>query len=471
MWRASGSRCCLAYLAAIVCLGGLGAFGPNGTPAFAETSATAAEVQTPEAVRDSLRLEIRRYSELIRTLRDSLAEAERSQAVDERWLTEAESAVNALGEAIGMITDQLAQVEIEIDAGRFSLRDGRGGHVTLSLPPDLGDKLSQGLTSITRMILEEIPDTLRILDGAAGQARSWFDRNSGSFFTTRPAERLIQGDIVKLNDDLHIAPNEVIAGDVIAIFGDVVVEGKIRGDLIVILGAVKLEAEAVVEGQVVQVFGRFEREDGARTGSLTLIHPGDVKALRGFSWPWAVGTGFLAWQAMFVMMLSLVLLVLALAPRQRLDQLCVLLDQRPLPSLLLGLLLVLPGHVAVIGLGAILVMTVIGIPIAVLAVLALALLDLAAIGITAVTLGRRLCARLGLGCHNRLQAALLGLLVLHAPAFLAALGAAAGLPVLFVAMLAWAGRVVKIAALAAGVGAMLLGRLGAARRSSASAVC
>lgn len=444
----------------------LGAGRVAGQPIASAPKATAAAGASEdpvlrEALRDSLRLEIQRYNEMIQALRDSLAGQGREPGEDERWLLEIEAAVSSLGEAIGEITDQLSAMEIEIDAGRFSLRDGQGGRVTVALPPDLGDRISQGIASITRVILDEVPDTVRIGDRQASHIWQWHDRATERARTPPPPERLIRGDIVKFNDDIEITAGEVVDGDVVAIRGDVRVAGRVRGDLVAILGDVELGDGAEVDGKVVTILGSFRRGQDARVGGLTTIAPGDGLLWHRFAQPWATWPIFLAWQALFLLVLGLVLLVLAATPRRRVDAVAAVLHRRAGGSLLLGTILVVLGHAAVIGLCALLVLTVIGIPVAALTLLGLALLDVAAIGVTSLGLGQRLCGVLGLNCQRVLRATTLGLLALHLPALLAALAGVAGLPAAFVMLLVWVSRALKFAALAAGLGALLLSRFGA----------
>ncbi|MDD5719558.1 MAG: hypothetical protein PHQ53_07720 [Candidatus Krumholzibacteria bacterium] len=444
-----------------------GSTGRSQPAAAVDGGSAVIEFQQRVALRDSLRQEIERYRELVRALQDSMAGSEGDRAQQQLWLADLENSVGSLGEVITAVTEQLAALQLEVDMGRVSLRDRHGGRVTVDLPPDLGERIGEGLASITRMILDEIPDTLHINTGRAGSAWSWAtSRSNGTAPPAPQPERFIEGDIVKLSDDVEIAADEVVRGDVIAIFSEVRVKGRIQGDLVVVLGSVELAEGAAVDGAVTVVLGKLERGDNVQTGSLTVVNPGERMLLRDggrlfgpTAWP-----VFGAWQGLFVLTVLLVLVLIVAVPRARLDVVVATVAARFLPSLGLGLLLVVLGHAAALGLSAILILTVIGIPVAVLLLLLLALLDLLAVGATAIACGRRCCQALGRQCRQPVAAVLIGLLILHLPALLGAFGGVVGVPPPLVLPLIWISRLIKILALAVGLGAFWLSRFGTIRR-------
>jgi hypothetical protein len=466
MRRAIGPAWTPARLAPAVLLVGL-ALGlvPGLVPGLPATAAAQEGPADPAAAfRDSLRQEITRYSELIAALRDSVEALERAEDPRRERLARVERSIGALNRSLGSLTGQLSALQLEIEEGEVRLRDQRGGEVTLEIPPDLPDQLREGLSSLSRVILEEMPDTLHIGDQESGFTWSWSqDGIDIRPVAPPPQKRTIEGGLVKFRDPLRVAADEVVLGDVVAILGDAEVSGHVRGDLVVVLGHLRLDDGAVVEGEVISVLGGVDRADGASVGALTVIDPG-LTLLPGGDLGLLVGgwAEFGVWQAMFLLLLLLVVILLAAVPRPRLLAVAATLEGRPLQSIGAGMVLGLLGHVAVLGLAAILVLTVIGIPVALLLVLALGLLDLLAVGVAGLATGRRFCARLALGCGHPWRETFLGLVVLHLPALLAGLVAAAGAAPLLVLLLVWLGRLVKILAFCAGLGALLLGRLGAA---------
>lgn len=410
-----------------------------------------------ESEREALREEIRRYSALVQAMRESLTVREGSEAT-----AELEATVLELGDAVGAITEQLADLELGVDDNRLRLRDGRGGEVTLELPEELPEQLSQGLSSLTRMVMENMPDTVRIGDRETGFTFGL----SGDGIRFHPLEperprEVIEGSLLKLRDDLEVAAHEDVVGDVVAIMGDARIEGRVLGDVVVLLGDLELTETADVEGQVISIMGTLDRDDDARVGSITVISPGSRGPrgdLASITRGWI---SFVVFQGMFLVLLVLVALLVGLAPQARREKLMDVLSDRTGACLGLGLVALLIGHAAVLGLSAILVLTVIGIPVALLVVAGLLLMDLAAVGIGALAVGRALCSRLGLACPRVWRELILGMLVIHTPAFLASGLGAIGAPQGLVLAAVWLGSLVKLVVFCLGLGALLLSRFGA----------
>ncbi len=455
MRRGLGQQLVGLVLAAL-CLAVLS--GPLAVPAGAATRAPA----TTSAFRDSLQSEIQRYGRLIAALRDSVEALERAEDPRRERLAEVERSIGALSESVGALTEQLSSLQLEVTGGQVRLRDSRGGEVRLDIPTELPEQLREGLSSLSRVILEEMPDTLRIGDEESGFTWSWSEDGIDIQPVSPPRpRRVIDGGRVQFREPLAVAADEVVLGDVVAIMGDAEVAGHVQGDVVVVLGHLTLMETAEVDGEVVSVLGGLDRAAGARIGSLTVVDPGISLLPGSLGLPGGGWGEFAAWQTGFVLLLLLVLLLLAVAPRPRLLAVLDTVSRRPAESMGLGLLLAVFGHLAVLGLAAILVLTVIGIPVALLLVLAVALFDLVAVGVAGASMGRALCARLGLGCGHLWRETTLGLVALHLPALAAGLLAAAGAPALVVLAMIWFSRLVKFGAFCAGLGAVALARLGA----------
>ncbi len=114
--------------------------------------------QLPDsAVAESLRLRVSRLR-AIASLPDSVQEQAIDQALDE------------LGGVLENLTQELSNLDVQIEDQAISLRDrAGGGRVRINIPPDLGTRISQGISSITASILDELPDTLVIRGGTARQ--------------------------------------------------------------------------------------------------------------------------------------------------------------------------------------------------------------------------------------------------------------------------------------------------------------
>jgi hypothetical protein len=83
------------------------------------------------------------------------------------------------------------------------------------------------------------------------------------------------GDIVRIGSDIHIPKDQEVEGDVFALRGDIRVEGHVKGNVAATGGDVSLGPTARVDGDVVCIGGKLEEEDGARVGGQR------VTALRG----------------------------------------------------------------------------------------------------------------------------------------------------------------------------------------------
>lgn len=416
--------------------------------------------QDQAATREALRDQIREYSELVRAMRDSLAR-QAVQEQDSLQTRQIESTIIELSDAVGAITRQLSELEVEVADNRVSLRDGRGGQVTLDVPENLSEQLSTGLSSISRMFLDQLPDTVQIGDVETGF--TWAMGDHGIQFKPRSAHRerrVIDGGLVKITDDASVAADEDVNGDVVAVMGDAEIAGLVRGDLIVVMGDVHLAETAEVQGQIVVVLGQLEREPGAVVADVTVVSPGGAGA------PGDLGAFFRGWgalaafQGLFIGLLLLSLLLLVLVPGDRVLAVVDVASARPGPCLAMGLVALFGGHAVVLGLSVLLVLTVIGIPVALVVLAALLVVDLAGIAIGAVLVGRLACDRLGWACSALWQALVVGFVLLQALPLLASLAGVMLGETAAVTALAWIGGLLKLVAFTIGLGALINGRFG-----------
>ncbi|HSQ59608.1 MAG TPA: hypothetical protein VLT84_04160 [Acidobacteriota bacterium] len=197
-------------------------------------------------------------------------------------------------------------------------------------------------------------------------------------------------DLVRFGEDIEIPEGRVIEGDVVAIGGSVTVLGRVKGDCVAVGGTVHIKGKGVVEGDAVSLGGGVQTSDSASVGGsdvsvgkfdfgrmgkmMPAIGAVGVLGIGGWLIEFLVGcliTIFVAW-------LSLLLL------RDRLEHAASRVHERFGMSFLKGLLgwvalvLAVPvGIIALILTGAIaiviLCITIIGIPVAVLLVIALVL--------------------------------------------------------------------------------------------------
>ncbi len=416
-----------------------------------------------EAARESLLVEVRKYTQLLTTLRDSLRDVEREGLAGRRGGEALDLAFEELGGAISELSDQLSGLNLDIGDQSISLSDRNGGGIQIDIPENLGEQISKGLSSITAAILSELPDTLDL------QAET--RQRPEVFRVRRPVSprRVRSGDAIKLWDDILVDEDEEIHGNVIVVFGNAMVAGRVDGDVIDVFGDVELGAKAEVTGQVFAL-GRLYQDDAAKVdGDVVVMNPpflpGEFEGLGTFfrgGW-----FSFLARQIVFLLVAMLVLLLLVVLPERRLQSAKQALSDHPGSCLGYGLLATLLGHIGLAVLFFVLVLTVIGIPLALLLVLGYIAFALTAITLAALQVGERVCTFLRISWRQTWAVALCGLALLHAVSFL---GSVLGLwpPLRTLAFLFGVlGIAVKLLAFCYGLGAIVLSRLGSRQAGEA----
>jgi hypothetical protein len=437
------------------------------------------------AVRDSLRVEARRYSRIAAALRDSVAHLDHGQATAARK-REIEATIDELTSSLGQISQELEGLEIQLTDKAIRLRDEHGGSVSIEIPDHLDENVARGLGTLTRVILDELPDSIRTaLPRELDELRNVPappDPPRGGERADRPAPttppnvawsrifggdllhktRIVEGDIVKIRDDAIVKPNEVVRGNVVAVMGDALVEGQVEGNVVVVLGDMQLGEDAQVGGRVISVLGRLDRDQDAEVGSIAVINPGSFTDLDAGDLIAGKGTwfSFVAAQVLLLLVVLLVIILMVSVPQGRLETASAMLARRPLECFGLGLLVAIGGHVILAAVLGILVLTIIGIPVALLVLLGLVLLDLLAVGIVCLNLGRRLCHKFSLACSRLWAMAILGMLVVHVPNFLSALLAWQGGAAPVAAALFVLGATLKVLVYCLGLGSLVASRFG-----------
>lgn len=276
------------------------------------------------------------------------------------------------------------------------------------------------------------------------------------------------GDVVRIGSDIHIEKGQTVEGDVFALRGDIEVDGHVKGNVAATGGDVILGPSARVDGDVMCIGGKLEESPGARVGGqrvtalrgsgtritrirkigrhmdsdFSFFPERDVKHL-SFAMSWLLVSLLLAWG------------IGKFAPGRTqvaLDS----LRHEPGFSLAIGLgsiLMLVPSIVALALVVAILCITIIGIPLALGALVAYAglLVVLALWGfiVGVMPIGQRAVQRLGRPV-NPVQVAVFGVLVV------------CGLKVVsellrFVPFFGWFGKLLWVVAFMIGAVATIMG--------------
>ncbi len=393
-----------------------------GVPAAPEVPAGQLAPPPPESIpagRDSLLLEIERYSQEIATLKDSLGFGGLDIQLD---AAQRERLQKSISEFTGIVEDigqELSRLDFEINENRVSLTDEFGEGIVIQIPENLDERLSEGVEALSQMILKDLPDS----SSAYELTRTL---NLSSLFSNRERKserKIIQGNLVKVSDDVQITGREDLRGNLVVVMGDAEVSGRVDGDVVVVLGSLRLDKGAEVTGRAVCVLGGLDRDPDAEVGELVVVDP--WPSAGGWLEGWKPGrngvAAFALSQILFLVVFVLALIVAGVTPRERLERVLGSLRSDPLGSLGIGVLAGLGLHLVVLVLLAVLILTVIGLPLALLLGIAMGLVAALAVAVAGAAIGRSLCRVVSRDCPSFVLSVAVGLIVLHSVSLLAGL--------------------------------------------------
>ncbi len=235
------------------------------------------------------------------------------------------------------------------------------------------------------------------------------------------------GDIMRVGSDVTIGEGEVVAGDVLAVGGNLTIEGHVQGNAVSMGGDVFLRSGARVDGDVVCMGGELHEDTGASVGGKRVVGLGgkglgERRARRTVEFDGGDArrhtkdlSGSIAW---LLVWLLIGWTVVKLTPG-RTAAAIETFRRAPGTSFLVGwlaLVLTVPALIAVVLLFALLCITIIGIPLA-LALLFGYFLFLAVFvvwgGVVgAAVVGERVAVRRGVAAPSLMRATITGVIVL-----------------------------------------------------------
>lgn len=189
-----------------------------------------------------------------------------------------------------------------------------------------------------------------------------------------PRSRSTTGEIMRFGSDVTVRARQIVSGDVVSFGGDADIRGTVRGDVVVMGGDVTLRQGAVVEGDVVCMGGTLTEHPGSVVKGQRVTAPRSPGGKLFMPMLALVGTGVQLVLNVVGLLLAIAVawLVAKLAPRRTqsaLDQ----IDTAAGASFVTGLAvwaLLIPSVVALALVIALLCITIIGIPLAAVVVLA-----------------------------------------------------------------------------------------------------
>lgn len=255
------------------------------------------------------------------------------------------------------------------------------------------------------------------------------------------------GDLTRVGNDIHIELDEVVRGDVTAIRGDITVDGTVHGGVVSFGGDIYLNPTARVDGDVVCIGGELHDEPGAYVSGerVTALGGGRgeriARSLRasesrhdeGRDLARGIMKTFGALMRLLIL-LGLAILVAWLFPG-RIVVGAETLRRQPAVSLGIGALvhaLFIPSIVALALVMALLCITIIGIPLALAALVGYLLFFVVfwifGLVVGATVVGERIAAKRGVSAMPLWQSALLGVVVVGGSGFVGNLLAITDLP-------------------------------------------
>lgn len=335
------------------------------------------------------------------------------------------------------ITDEGIQIEAEDGSER----------VILDIDAAKLDQLNRKVAEH----LEDLPESLAAV----------FDEDEDKRFF-----RVKGSDVVQFGKKIVIGPDELVNGDVVSIFGDIVIEGKVMGDVAAILGSVDLGENAIVNGELVSILGEVDRQDGSIVrGETAVIGRHHRNGLVFPIGPFGENVGgAVAKVILFVITLLLMLMVLTfIAPRM--SNAAAHASGSFLKSFGVGFLVLIAGTVLVTVLAIILAITIVGIPVAVLLVLSFIALFVIGYFVSALALGSFVSRKFNIERESVFVHGFIGVFLLSILGIIAAfmffnpwMGPARGL-------LRVVGGLANFVAVMTGVGAFIVSKGGALSRA------
>ncbi|HUV36835.1 MAG TPA: polymer-forming cytoskeletal protein [Patescibacteria group bacterium] len=291
--------------------------------------------------------------------------------------------------------DKKKKKSISISITDEGLKVGSDDETELILEFDAED-ISRALDGIET--LESLPES--ILAGLGGE-------DSRRFYDVRG------NDLVKFGETITVGEHELVRGNVVSIFGDIEVEGKVMGDIVSVMGDIELGPGAIVNGEVVSVLGALDKHADAQVrGETVIVGSGSV--------PFNIGVPFFQRGLLFgavsktiIFIIGVLLLGIVMAfLSDRMKRSSTFVFGSFFKSLGIGALVLIVGAIVVTILAVIFSITIIGIPVAILIVFSFIALCILGYFVSAIALGRWIGTKMNFGSDSPFVHGLIGLVLL-----------------------------------------------------------
>ena len=232
--------------------------------------------------------------------------------------------------------------------------------------------------------------------------------------------REMGADVVRFGEDVSVAADELVRGDVVVLGGDATIAGKVIGNVVVLMGNARVESGAEINGDMVVVGGTLDEQDEVIIHGERVMLKHINFSLAGF--PFHLGRQFKLFEFLFIpvkFFISLVLsFLIVLFLRDRVIRSHEHISTGVLKSFGTGFLVAFIGAFVVTFLTIILLITLIGIPLAFVLVVSCIALFFVADTVFVYALGAKVGERLGFRTANPFAVVLMGMAVLYLPGLL-----------------------------------------------------
>jgi hypothetical protein len=109
-------------------------------------------------------------------------------------------------------------------------------------------------------VKDSVVQEVRIDDSGVRVGERQYDVGRGERY--RGSVQVVGQDMVRFGDDIIIEEDEVVDGDVVAIFGSIVVDGAVDGNVVSILGDLTVGPMGEIDGDGVSILGDVTKESG-----------------------------------------------------------------------------------------------------------------------------------------------------------------------------------------------------------------
>lgn len=253
-----------------------------------------------------------------------------------------------------------------------------------------------------------------------GEVNEEDDSSSFNYdFTFGKVHEKHRGDdnIVRVGESVYVAPGEVVQGDVVVFGGNAIIEGTVAGSVVVLGGEIRVRNGAEVKGDIVAIGGKIAEDDNVIIRGEKIV-VGGIATRMGDTLDIAGGKlrGIVSAFLLFVGLIMFFITMLFL--RGRVERTGEYLSSGLLRSFGAGVLSSIALQFGILIVTIPLIITVIGIPLAVILMLSYVGVFAIACTVFVYAVGRAVSSRLGLtgGAFGRLA---VGFLVLAVPELVA----------------------------------------------------